>query len=274
MGVDMPIDESAGGDYTFKAIPSVLTFNNGKVNDPLTMFQMLNNNHRINAFGGGGDRYQLIRDYNGNHDDDAGNFWQIIKVTSVPVAIGQTGWTSVCYPFEVTIPTSSTVKAYYAGHPDNGYVTLTEVAGGVIPAHTGVFLVNEGGEVSVNLDITSTGATVPEGVNNLQGATAQRKGFGTDGATYLLGLNNQNEPALLKSTLNWVPANKAYMPASALTNGVSLLSFSFGTNTGISDAVSGAESDTETYYDLNGRVVLYPQHGIFVTKSGRKVYIK
>lgn len=271
-GLDMPVDPTTGGDFVLKALPNIDKL--GSVtNDPVTMFQMLANNHRMNAFGGGD--FKLIRDYGGNHDQDPGNYWQIIKVTSIPVAIGETGWTSVCYPFEVTIPSTSTVKAYYAGNPSNGYVALTEVTNGVIPANTGVFLVNESGAANVNLDITSTGATVPAGVtNSLQGATAQRVGFGTEGATYLLGLNSSNEPALLKSKLNWVPANKAYLLATALTNGVSVLSFGFGQNAGISDAVSGAEADTETYYDLNGRVVLYPQHGIFVTKSGRKVYIK
>lgn len=271
-GLDMPVDPTTGGDFVLKALPNIDKL--GSVtNDPVTMFQMLANNHRMNAFGGGD--FKLIRDYGGNHDQDPGNYWQIIKVTSIPVAIRETGWTSVCYPFEVTIPSTSTVKAYYAGNPSNGYVALTEVANGVIPANTGVFLVNESGAVNVNLDITSTGATVPADVtNSLQGATAQRVGFGTEGATYLLGLNNSKEPALLKSKLNWVPANKAYLLASALTNGLSLLSFGFGQNTGINDAVAGAESDTEIYYDLNGRVVLYPQHGIFVTKSGRKVYIK
>lgn len=269
--IDMPIQQyEAGGKgaYTFKAYPDA----NVSGNDGFTIYQMQCGGHSLNAYAGntGAD----VANWD-NHDTDKGNYWQIIKVTSIPVAIGETGWTSVCYPFEVTIPSTSTVKAYYAGKPSNGYVALTEVANGVIPANTGVFLVNESGAANVNLDITSTGATVPEDVtNSLQGATAQRVGFGTEGATYLLGLTSSNEPALLKSKLNWVPANKAYLPATTLTNGVSVLSFGFGQNTGISDAVVGAESDTETYYDLNGCVVLYPQHGIFVTKSGRKVYIK
>ena len=272
-GIDMPIDETAGGDYTFKAIPSVDKFTNNTVNDVATMFQMICNNHRMNAFGGGGNPYQLVRDYNGNHDKDAGSYWQIIKVTSIPVAIGTTGWTSVCYPFEVTIPAESTVKAYYAGNPSATALQLTEVANGVIPANTGVFLVNsEEGTANLNLTITSTGATVPEGTNLLLGATAQRKGFAA-GDTYLLGLSNASEPALLKSQLQRVPANKAYFPASALTSGTSVLSLTFGQNTGIVEAAATVDQN-ETYYDLNGRVVLYPQHGIFVTKSGRKVYVK
>ena len=207
-----------------------------------------------------------------NHDDDLGNYWQIIKVTSIPVQIRETGWTSVCYPFEVTIPAESTVKAYYAGNPSATALQLTEVANGVIPANTGVFLVNEDGETTVNLTITNTGATVPEGTNLLLGATAQRKGF-TAGDTYLLGLSRASEPALLKSQLQRVPANKAYFPASALTSGTSVLSLTFGQNTGIGEAAATVDQN-ETYYDLNGRVVLYPQHGIFVTKSGRKVYVK
>ena len=31
---------------------------------------------------------------------------------------------------------------------------------------------------------------------------------------------------------------------------------------------------TKTYYDLHGRRVLYPSHGVYVTQDGQKVFIK
>ena len=272
--VDMPVEQyEAGGKgvYSFKAFPEQTSL--GEVNDGFTIYQMLcGGTHSLNAWAGVTGTAKNVGQYD-NHDEDLGNYWQIIKVTSIPVQIGETGWTSVCYPFEVTIPAGSTVKAYYAGNPSATALQLTEVANGVIPANTGVFLVNsEEGTANLNLTITSTGATVPEGTNLLLGATAQRKGFAA-GDTYLLGLSRASEPALLKSQLQRVPANKAYFPASALTSGTSVLSLTFGQNTGIGEAAATVDQN-ETYYDLNGRVVLYPQHGIFVTKSGRKVYVK
>ena len=50
--------------------------------------------------------------------------------------------------------------------------------------------------------------------------------------------------------------------------------FNFGgSSTGINNAVVG-NAENNVYYDLNGRRVLYPAHGVFVKGNGEKVYIK
>ena len=256
-------EATAKGSFTFKAFPSVNT------EDTNIKLQLrLNDENRINAFQGVYDKY--LQNWDADGDTDGGGYWTFEKVTSITVKILETGWTSVCYPFAVTIPSDSEVKAYYAEKPTTDGLQLTEVEGNVIPANQGVFLVNMEGATTVNLEITND-ATATLDNNLLSGATAKRTGFaGSD--TYLLGLSdNSKSPALLKSTLTWVPANKAYFLASKLANGINVLSLTFGQNTGINEA---AAAKNESYYDLNGRVVLYPQHGIFVTKSGRKVYVK
>ena len=258
-------EATAKGSFTFKAFPSVNT------EDTNIKLQLrLNDENRINAFQGVHDKY--LQNWDADGDTDGGGYWTFEKVTSITVNILETGWTSVCYPFAVTIPSDSEVKAYYAEKPTTDGLQLTEVEGNVIPANQGVFLVNMEGATTVNLEITND-ATATLDNNLLSGATAKRTGFaGSD--TYLLGLSdNSKSPALLKSTLTWVPANKAYFLASKLANGINVLSLTFGQNTGINEAAANAAKN-ETYYDLNGRVVLYPQHGIFVTKSGRKVYVK
>ena len=258
-------EATAKGSFTFKAFPSVNT------EDTNIKLQLrLNDENRINAFQGVYDKY--LQNWDADGDTDGGGYWTFEKVTSITVKILETGWTSVCYPFAVTIPFDSEVKAYYAEKPTTDGLQLTEVEGNVIPANQGVFLVNMEGATTVNLEITND-ATATLDNNLLSGATAKRTGFaGSD--TYLLGLSdNSKSPALLKSTLTWVPANKAYFLASKLANGINVLSLTFGQNTGINEAAANAAKN-ETYYDLNGRVVLYPQHGIFVTKSGRKVYVK
>ena len=260
-------EAASKGSFTLKAFPSVNT-ENANINLQLR----LNDVNRMNAYHGPGYTDLSYWDGGDNPDGDAGSYWTFEKVTAIPVQILETGWTSVCYPFAVTIPAESTVKAYYAEKPTTDGLQLTEVEDNVIPANQGVFLVNMEGATTVNLEITND-ATATLDNNLLSGATAKRTGFaGSD--TYLLGLSdNSKSPALLKSTLTWVPANKAYFLASKLANGINVLSLTFGQNTGINEAAANAAKN-ETYYDLNGRVVLYPQHGIFVTKSGRKVYVK
>ena len=75
-----------------------------------------------------------------------------------------------------------------------------------------------------------------------------------------------------------VPANKAFLPAANITSGSSqaqMLSFYIGgTVTGINAATADAQNGNDVYYDLNGRRVLYPAHGIYVTGNGKKVFIK
>ena len=71
-----------------------------------------------------------------------------------------------------------------------------------------------------------------------------------------------------------IGANKAYATTDASDgNAPQMLSFNFGNVTGIT-AIQGQKGENNTYYDLNGRRVLYPVHGIFVKGNGQKVYIK
>lgn len=53
-----------------------------------------------------------------------------------------------------------------------------------------------------------------------------------------------------------------------------MLQFNFGDNT---TGIDGVEVDNEKdtiYYDLNGRRVLYPTQGVYVTNTGKKVFIR
>ena len=78
-----------------------------------------------------------------------------------------------------------------------------------------------------------------------------------------------------KANFTAIPANKAYLPSENITNaqGV-MMAFSFGNEvTGI-DNVNTAAPAAKKYYDLQGRRVLYPAKGIFVTEDGQKVLFK
>lgn len=261
-GIDMPVNVAAGGSYTFKAVPTA-TFDG---NDGKTMLQILVNGYRINAFQGNSNN--IISDYNGNHDNDKGNYWQFEKVTSVPVSISSALYASVGFPFAVQVPAESGVKAYYATAAGDGELTLSEIADGIIPAYTGAILAATAA-TDVNLAIVTTDKSLD---NKLVAATAKRTGFEAN-ANYMLGVDSDDEVKFLQATITTVPANKAYLPAANVTNGNYALAFNFGgESTGIANTLK--DNQEVQYFDLNGRVVLYPSNGVFITNTGKKVFIK
>ena len=261
--VDMPLNDASAFDYTLTVRPGV-SISNGKTNDGKTMFQILTGGHMINAFGGNSDN--ILQKY----DDisDAGGYWQLEKVTSVPVRISDALYASVGFPFAVQVPAESGVKAYYATAAADGELTLSEIADGIIPAYTGAILAaTEATEV--NLAIVTTDKSLD---NKLVAATAKRTGFAAD-ANYMLGVDSDSEVKFLRATITTVPANKAYLPAANVTNGSLALAFNFGgESTGIANTLK--DNEEVQYFDLNGRVVLYPSNGVFITNTGKKVFIK
>lgn len=266
--LEMPIDNKHAGEYTLKATTTSLT---GVTNDGKSMLQLVTEGyHTMNAWAGASG--QTIANYD-NQDGDNGNYWQFIKVTTVPVSISAANYATVAYPFAVKVPAESGVKAYAVSAVNNGVLELSEITDGIIAANTGAILYHKG-EKQVDLQITTDEATYT-GANNLQGATAKRTGFAAND-TYVLALNSANQAAFLKSELTTVPANKAYVLASALPAaeaGAQALNFGFGEVTGI-NGVNADSNNAVEYYDLNGRRVLYPANGIFVTNTGKKVFIK
>lgn len=261
--VDMPINDASAFSYTLTARPGV-SINNGKTNDGKTMFQILTSGHMINAHGG--NTGTILQ----NWDDisDAGGYWQLEKVTSVPVSISEALYASVGFPFAVQVPAGSGVKAYYATAAGDGQLTLSEIEDGIIPANTGAILAATAA-TNVNLTIVTTEKTLE---NKLVAATAKRTGFAAD-ANYMLGVDSNSEVKFLQATITTVPANKAYLPAANVTNSNNALAFNFGgESTGIANTLK--DNEEVQYFDLNGRVVLYPSNGVFITNTGKKVFIK
>lgn len=235
--------------------------------DSKVNFILKSGEHRLNAFEG--DANTIVADYAGNHDTDKGNWWKIKEVTTIPVAIGESNYATVGFPFAVTIPEG--VKAFIGTSTDNASLELTEIEGGIIPANTGAIIYHEGA-TTVNFKITTGGNTIAN--NKLSATTAKREGFEAND-TYVLAKDSEGKAALLKSELTTVPANKAFLAASEVSSSEgNTLAFHFGgTTTGVNSAVAGKTEGTQ-YFDLQGRRVLYPSNGIFVTNNGKKVFIK
>lgn len=257
---------NGNGHYTFKPYTEGTTFDGY---DAKSMFLMVDSegNHASAA----SDNDHVVA--NNNQYTNKSNYWQLVKVASVPVTIKSVGWASVAFPFAVQVPAESGVKAYFAESADDTRMTLSEITDGIIPANTGVLLAKDGG-CTVNLPIVTTTTTYPN--NKLACATAERDGYASK-ANYMLSAKT-GTVGFLPSTMTLVPANKAFLPAANITSGsgqAQMLSFYIGgAVTGINDAAADAHNGNNTYYDLNGRRVLYPAHGIYVTGNGKKVFIK
>ena len=253
------------------------TFGDGydATNDKTTMF-VISSSHStgykfLNAANGyRQDTYEGVGTWYDN--TDAGNYWQFIKVTDVPLNIAANDYTTLCLPFNVKLPENSIVKAYYASAAAGDVLNLTEITG-IIPANEGVILqnTNESEAANINLAITTEEATLTG--NKLKGVTAKREGY-TALNNYVLAAKN-GATGFYKAKFTAITANKAYLPVANVQNaqGV-MMAFSFGNEvTGI-DNVNAAAPAAKKYYDLQGRRVLYPAKGIFVTEDGQKVLFK
>lgn len=258
--------------FTFEA--TYTAYNNSQfyaTNDGVSMFLMKTANGAkwLNAQNGA--NYEGVADYP-NQAADAGNYWQFIKVTEVPLTIAANDYTTLCLPFNVKLPENSTVKAYYASAAAGEVLKLKEITG-IIPANQGVILQNTGdADAAIKLTITTDEATALTD-NKLEGVTAKREGY-TALSNYALAAKN-GATGFYKAKFTAITANKAYLPVANVQNaqGV-MMAFSFGDEvTGI-DNVNATAPAAKKYYDLQGRRVLYPAKGIFVTEDGQKVLFK
>ena len=260
--------------FTFEATNTA--YNNSQfyaTNDGVSMFLMKTADGAkwLNATSGA--TYAGVGNYP-NQAADAGNYWQFIKVTEVPLTIAANDYTTLCLPFNVQLLEGSAVKAYYASAAAGDVLKLTEITGGIIPANQGVILqnTNKSEVANINLTITPEETTTLTG-NQLVGVTAKREGY-TAKQNYVLADGNKGI-GFYKANFTAIPANKAYLPVANVQNaqGV-MMAFSFGDEvTGI-DNVNAAAPAAKKYYDLQGRRVLYPAKGIFVTEDGQKVLFK
>ena len=210
---------------------------------------------------------------------DAGNLWEFREVDEVTVNVSDALWATLHLPFAVRIPEG--VKAYVGGARGDGVVKLREVDG-VVPAHTPVVL-NAVEAGAYTFPIAYEAASVEPVANNTFLGTGLRRtglapqsfyalanpsiedGFGVEGVGFYLGTDDVTS----------LPANKTYMLRDT-SHGAAGYRFVFGSDptVGIGHATRPGDGRSETSYDLHGRRVLYPSHGVYVTQDGQKVFIK
>lgn len=188
-------------------------------------------------------------------------------------------YASIFLPYAATVPAGAT--AYYGTLiNENSRLHLTPIEGTTIHKNTAVVLLAPStsnlGTVYV-APATETGEEVNE--NSLKGTVEP---LTTNiGITYTYVLNGGYGPiGFYKYTASNLPLGRAYfetavdVPSSNTgTNAKGyLFYFGNGETTGISNATMGNEAES-TYYDLSGRRIAAPKHGLYI-RNGKKVYIK
>ena len=201
------------------------------------------------------------------------------EVTSIPVTIKNTLWTSLCFPVDVVVPTN--LKAYKAGSTEGKTINLDELTAGTrIPAGTG-FLALADADAYTDGAYTfaiATGSETEADLSRNLFTSTNVKRTGMDGVDYFALATKNAVTGFYKVTSGTVPANKAYLLGEHLSfsSGTQMLQLAIGegTETGIANVNAENSGKAETYYDLNGRLVAYPTSGVYVTGSGRKVFVK
>ena len=195
---------------------------------------------------------------------DNGSQWYLVEVPSIDVTISDAGYATVNYPFAVQLPEGLTA---YTGTVDanNTRFLLEEITNGAVPANTPFIIEGAVGTHTLTIDYANQD---PPFMKGLSGSLLPIEISSED---YVLGTYN-NMVGFYKTTSGGALAqNKAYIastPAIQAVRGFSFSTESDGT-TGIENTVT--ETENEEYYDLQGRRVMTPTKGIYVTKSGKKV---
>ena len=174
-------------------------------------------------------------------------------------------YATLAAPVALNIPEG--VKAYTVTvDADKENAVLEEVTE-VIPAGVAVVLKKEGSEGNFDFTLAAEGTT--ENSNNLVGVYTSTE-VTADINAYILGNGSKGIGFYqMDGTDRTIAANKAYLVLPASMSQIRSIVIG-GPTTGIEDTVAeGAEA--EEYYDLQGRRVMNPTKGIYVTKSGKKV---
>lgn len=223
---------------------------------------------------------------------EPGCVYRVQAVSTYPVTF-KAEYSTLNLPFDVTLPEN--VEAYVVSSVlentvgEHRELAITKVEG-IVHANTPVILrctnstkPTSEEPVSVNLGVTGA-ATQAEGVNNiLSGSTVRRTDFGEVSyyalANKALTEGGEKQIGFFRVSTKTMPANKAYLlrsriPTSAGNAMALLFNFDGDHITSIGNAVQTKAQGSEVYYDLNGRRVLYPTHGIYVKGNGQKVFIK
>ncbi|MCI5647161.1 MAG: hypothetical protein MR299_05850 [Bacteroidales bacterium] len=207
--------------------------------------------------------------------------WTFEAVDEIGITIGTSGYASVNYDFPVKFPAG--VKVYKKAQEAATYIRLEEIPAGDdgrVSLSTGnaAFVAGTEGE-SMTLEILLDEPAAIDGGTGVNG-TYLATTFDANSAASIYGIAKVDGLVAFYKMRGGttIKQNKGYIE-SATNNAPRMeLTFGEGETTGIESMLednSRRESiDTSVLYDLNGRRVLYPSRGIYVTAGGQRIFLK
>ncbi len=196
------------------------------------------------------------------------SYWHVIEATDVEIdmtAQGDKKYASAYLPFGVSNVAGATA---YTGalNAENNAIDMTATTS--VPANTGFVLVGTADKATLTIGtadaISGTNALTGSNFNTaLTDATrANYLVFGVNAGTVGFYTPSSNVPS--------IPANKAYINASAVAGSAIALNFG-NTVTGINAATINNGENNAPIYDLSGRRVWAPVKGGLYIQNGKKL---
>lgn len=194
--------------------------------------------------------------------------WYVIPATDVEIdmtAQGDKKYASAYLPFAVSNVANATA---YTGALNADKTAIDMTATTSVPANTGFVLVGTAEKAT----LTIGKATAIAGENVLTGTnTGIAFAEATPKANYLVfGVNADKVGFYTPGNVTAIPANKAYINASAITGSAIALNFG-NTVTGINAATINNGENNAPIYDLSGRRVWAPVKGGLYIQNGKKL---
>ena len=207
--------------------------------------------------------------------------WTLEEVNEIGITIGASGYASVNYDFPVKFPAG--VKVYKKAQETATYIRLAEITPGAdgcvsLPTGNAAFVAGTEG-ASITLEILLDEPAAIEGGTGVSGtylattfdATSAANIYGIANVDGVVAFYKMRGGTTIKQNKGYIESDKSNAPRMELT-------FGEGETTGIESMLednSRRESiDTSVLYDLNGRRVLYPSRGIYVTAGGQRIFLK
>lgn len=235
--------------------------------------------NNTNAQPGLDETNNTLTGYN-NFDAPYATQWQIIEAENVDLKTNLVNgeyWGTAYLPAAIKLPEGA--RGFYVSSTTNGTesseANLTEVADGIVPAENGALIysdnADENGYITASIVYNSEIADL-EG-NLLQGSLA---GTNVPENGYILTRKDSHGLGFYKINPDnsKIAGNKAYLVPQAGISLIQAYSFKFDGNSGATTNIENTvtnENTPKVYYDLQGRRVINPNKGIYITSDGKKV---
>lgn len=212
----------------------------------------------------GGDNGERMVGWEANSDASQ---WYVIPATDVEIDMtpqGDKKYASAYLPFAVSNVAGATA---YTGALNAEKNAIDMTATTAVPANTGFVLVGTADKAT----LTIGEAAAIEGNALIGTNTGIAFAEATPKANYLVfGVNNGTVGFYTPGNVTAIPANKAYINASAITGSAIALNFG-NTVTGINAATINNGENNAPIYDLSGRRVWAPVKGGLYIQNGKKL---